>query len=194
MRYPASEKLEIIRLVEQSHLPARRTLEKLGIPRRTFYRWYDNYLGGGPEALADRPSTPGRVWNRVPGDIHDQIIKLALEQSELSPRELAVRFTDEKRYFVSEATDPAPIKMFETIINLKPKNEWRPGVTNGSLKTETDQALQFPGVSDAWTMPIRARIDMLSTGIRTPVIDAGAESHRARERSIGRIASRSVWF
>ena len=104
MRYPASEKLEIIRLVEQSHLPARRTLEKLGIPRRTFYRWYDNYLGGGPEALADRPSTPGRVWNRVPGEIHDQIIELALEQSELSPRELAVRFTDEKRYFVSEAT------------------------------------------------------------------------------------------
>ena len=104
MRYPASEKLEIIRLVEQSHLPARRTLEKLGIPRRTFYRWYDNYLGGGPEALADRPSTPGRVWNRVPGEIHDQIIKLALEQSDLSPREPAVRFTDEKRYFVSEAT------------------------------------------------------------------------------------------
>src|SRR3546814_14169548 len=66
MRYPASEKLEIIKLVEQSHLPARRTLEQLGIPRRTFYRWYDNYLGGGPEALADRPSTPGRVWNRVP--------------------------------------------------------------------------------------------------------------------------------
>ena len=104
MRYPASEKLEIIRLVEQSHLPARRTLEKLGIPRRTFYRWYDNYLGGGPEALADRPSTPNRIWNRVPGEIHDQIIELALEQSELSPRELAVRFTDEKPYFVSEAT------------------------------------------------------------------------------------------
>ena len=104
MRYPASEKLEIIRLVEQSHLPARRTLEKLGIPRRTFYRWYDNYLGGGPEALSDRPSTPSRIWNRVPDYIHDQIIELALEQSELSPRELAVRFTDEKRYFVSEAS------------------------------------------------------------------------------------------
>lgn len=104
MRYPASEKLEIIRLVEQSHLPARRTLEKLGIPRRTFYRWYDHYLGGGSEALSDRPSAPGRVWNRVPGYIHDQIIELALEQSELSPRELAVRFTDEKRYFVSEAS------------------------------------------------------------------------------------------
>src|SRR3546814_8403957 len=59
--------------------------------------------------------------------------------------------------------------MFETIINLKPKNEWRPGVTIDSLKAEMDAALQFPGVSNAWTMPIRARIDMLSTGIRTPV-------------------------
>ncbi|RWB99016.1 CusA/CzcA family heavy metal efflux RND transporter [Mesorhizobium sp.] len=67
------------------------------------------------------------------------------------------------------ATDPAPPEMFETIINLKPKSQWRPGVTSESLKTEMDAALQFPGVSNAWTMPIRARIDMLSTGIRTPV-------------------------
>jgi putative transposase len=104
MRYPASEKLEIIRIVEQSHLPARRTLEQLGIPRRTFCRWYDRYLDGGPEALEDRPSAPSRVWNRIPDTIHDQIIELALDQSELSPRELAVRFTDERRYFVSEAT------------------------------------------------------------------------------------------
>jgi Cu(I)/Ag(I) efflux system membrane protein CusA/SilA len=67
------------------------------------------------------------------------------------------------------ATDPAPTEMFETIITLKPKSEWRPGVTVDSLKAEMDAALQFPGVSNAWTMPIRARIDMLSTGIRTPV-------------------------
>jgi Cu(I)/Ag(I) efflux system membrane protein CusA/SilA len=67
------------------------------------------------------------------------------------------------------ATDPAPTEMFETIINLKPKEEWRDGVTSESLKAEMDAALQFPGVSNAWTMPIRARIDMLSTGIRTPV-------------------------
>ena len=67
------------------------------------------------------------------------------------------------------ATDPAPTEMFETIITLKPKSEWRPGVTSDSLKEEMDAALQFPGVSNAWTMPIRARIDMLSTGIRTPV-------------------------
>jgi Cu(I)/Ag(I) efflux system membrane protein CusA/SilA len=67
------------------------------------------------------------------------------------------------------ATDPAPTEMFETIVNLKPKEEWRPGVTTDSLIAEMDKALQFPGVSNAWTMPIKARIDMLSTGIRTPV-------------------------
>ncbi len=67
------------------------------------------------------------------------------------------------------ATDPAPSEMFETIVNLKPKEEWRPGVTVDGLIAEMDKALQFPGVSNAWTMPIKARIDMLSTGIRTPI-------------------------
>ena len=69
----------------------------------------------------------------------------------------------------STATDPAPTEMYETVINLKPKNKWRPGMTVDSLIAEMDKALQFPGVSNAWTMPIKARIDMLSTGIRTPV-------------------------
>src|SRR5213595_3538264 len=67
------------------------------------------------------------------------------------------------------ATDPAPSEMFETIVNLKPKEQWRAGVTVDSLIAEMDKALQFPGVSNAWTMPIKARIDMLSTGIRTPI-------------------------
>ncbi len=67
------------------------------------------------------------------------------------------------------ATDPAPLEMFETLINLKPESEWRPDMTLDKLIAELDQALQFPGVSNAWTMPIKARIDMLSTGIRTPI-------------------------
>src|SRR6202030_3267094 len=69
----------------------------------------------------------------------------------------------------STATDPAPPEMFETVINLKPKSEWPAGVTIDALISQMDMALQFPGVSNAWTMPIKARIDMLSTGIRTPV-------------------------
>jgi len=67
------------------------------------------------------------------------------------------------------ATDPAPTEMVETVINLKPESEWRPGMTVDKLVAEMDKSLQFPGVSNAWTMPIKARIDMLSTGIRTPV-------------------------
>jgi Cu(I)/Ag(I) efflux system membrane protein CusA/SilA len=67
------------------------------------------------------------------------------------------------------ATDPAPTEMVETVINLKPEREWRPGLTVDKLVAEMDRSLQFPGVSNAWTMPIKARIDMLSTGIRTPV-------------------------
>jgi Cu(I)/Ag(I) efflux system membrane protein CusA/SilA len=67
------------------------------------------------------------------------------------------------------ATDPAPLEMFETVINLKPESEWRPGMTVDKLIAELDRALQFPGIANSWTMPIKARIDMLSTGIRTPV-------------------------
>ncbi len=67
------------------------------------------------------------------------------------------------------ATDPAPLEMFETVINLKPKDEWRAGMTVDKLIGEMDAALKFPGVANSWTMPIKARIDMLSTGIRTPV-------------------------
>ncbi|MBK6471796.1 MAG: efflux RND transporter permease subunit [Betaproteobacteria bacterium] len=69
----------------------------------------------------------------------------------------------------TSATDPAPLEMFETVINLKPESEWRPGLDIDKLIAEMDKALQFPGVANSWTMPIRARIDMLSTGIRTPV-------------------------
>jgi putative transposase len=104
MRYPAAEKLEIIRLVEGSHLPVRRTLRHLGIPPATFYRWYDLYRTGGPEALEDQPSRPKRVWNRIPDAVRGRIVELALAEPELSPRELAVRFTDQERYFASEAS------------------------------------------------------------------------------------------
>ena len=67
------------------------------------------------------------------------------------------------------ATDPAPLEMIETVINLKPENEWRPGMTPEKLTSELDTLLRLPGVANAWTMPIKARVDMLSTGIRTPV-------------------------
>ena len=104
MRYPAAEKLEIIRLVERSPLPVRDTLTKLGIPRATFYRWYDRHRQGGPDALADRAPRAERVWNRIPQAVRDSVIQLALDEPALSPRELAARFTDTKSYFISEAS------------------------------------------------------------------------------------------
>jgi len=105
MRYPASEKLEIIRLVEGSHLPVKRTLAQLGVSKPTFYRWYDLYRRFGEAGLEDRRAGPKRpAWNRIPDDVRAKIIDVALELPELSPRELAVTFIDEKAYFVSEAS------------------------------------------------------------------------------------------
>jgi transposase InsO family protein/transposase-like protein len=143
MRYPASEKLEIIRLVEQSHLPAKRTLDKLGIPRTTFYRWYDRYSSGGVEALEDRSPKPGRVWNLIPDDIRQRIVDLALEEPELSPRELAVRFTDQKRYFVSEASVYRLLKAHDLITSpafvvIKAADEFRDKTTAPNQMWQTD--------------------------------------------------------
>ena len=118
MRYPASEKLEIIQLVEESTLPVRRTLEKIGIPHATFYRWYDLYQTSGPEALDDRCPRPDRVWNRIPDDVRERIVQLALDEPALSPRQLAVRFTDTESYFVSEASVYRLLKAHDLIANL----------------------------------------------------------------------------
>jgi len=74
------------------------------VPRATFHRWYDRHQAGGPEALEDRPSRPRRVWNRIPEAVRSRLIDLALAEPGLSPRELAVRFTERERYFVSEAS------------------------------------------------------------------------------------------
>src|SRR5262245_42171848 len=94
MKYSASEKLEIIQLVAASALPVRRTLEKIGIPRATFYRWYDLYRAGGPEALDDRHPKPDRVWNRIPDDVRERIIRLALDEEGLVIGALQSRLMD----------------------------------------------------------------------------------------------------
>ncbi len=143
MRYPSSEKLEIIKLVEQSHLPAKRTLDKLGVPRTTFYRWYDKYLDGGVEALKDRSPKPLCVWNRIPDDIRDRIIHMALENPELSPRELAVRFTDTQAYFVSEASVYRLLKAHDLITSpafvvIKASSEFKDKTSHINQMWQTD--------------------------------------------------------
>jgi len=143
MRYPATEKLEIIRLVEQSHIPAKQVLDRLGIPRSTFYLWYEKYVQGGAEALEDRAPMPARVWNRIPDNVREKIVDLALEQPELSPRELAVRFTDTERYFVSEASVYRLLKAQDLITSpafvvIKADNEFRDKTTAPNQMWQTD--------------------------------------------------------
>ena len=104
MRYSASEKYEIIRLIESSSLSARQTLRRLDIHRSTFYNWLHRLQDNGIDGLEDRKPTPTVAWNQVPQDHRNAIIELALEKPELSPRELAVRYTDQQAYFVSEST------------------------------------------------------------------------------------------
>jgi hypothetical protein len=82
----------------------------------TFYRWYNRFQTGGPEALEDRSPTPRQVWNRIPDDVREQIVELALDAPELSPRELATRFTDTKNYFVSEASVYRLLKAHDLIM------------------------------------------------------------------------------
>ncbi|MDQ0458409.1 hypothetical protein QO005_004772 [Rhizobium paknamense] len=143
MRYPATEKLEIIRLVEQSHLSVRQTLDKLGIPRPTFYRWYDRFLAHGVEGLEDRTSAPPRVWNRIPNDIRGRIITMALDHADLSPREPAVKFTHTESYFVSEASVYRLLKAHDLItspayIIIKANDEFKDKTVRPNEMWQTD--------------------------------------------------------
>ena len=104
MRRSASEKLEFIRLVENSELSARDTLRELGIPRSTFYGWYKRFLDDGVDGLEDHKPKPRRQWNRLSKRVKAEVLQMALEHTELSPRELAWKYTDERRSFVSESS------------------------------------------------------------------------------------------
>ena len=104
MRRTASEKMEIIRLVEDSDLPVQETLRQLGVPRSTFYGWYQRYQVEGFDGLHDQKPAPRPRWNAILKAVQKEVLDLALECTELSPRELASRYTDEKRYFVSESS------------------------------------------------------------------------------------------
>ena len=104
MRYSASEKYEIIQLVQHSDLSVKRTLARLDIHKSTFYNWLGRYHDGGLDALEDKKPQPSLPWNKVPADHREALIDFALRETDLSPRELAIRYTDEQSYFVSEYT------------------------------------------------------------------------------------------
>jgi putative transposase len=115
MRYSPAEKLEIIRLVEESELPVKRTLEELEVARSTFYRWYDRYQAAGYDGLADQKPGPQQFWNRIPDSVRQQVVEVALERPDQSPRQLAWHLTDTEGYFISETSVYRILKSFDLI-------------------------------------------------------------------------------
>ena len=115
MRYSPAEKMEVIRLVEESILPARRTLRELGLARSTFYIWYRRYSERGYAGLENRKPGPRRFWNRIPAREKQWVRKIALEKPELSPRELAWHITDQRGYYISESSVYRILKSFDLI-------------------------------------------------------------------------------
>lgn len=115
MRHSASEKMEIIRLVEESSLSVKRTLEELDVARSTFYEWYRSYGKGGFEALSNRTSGPRRIWNRIPESERKRVVETALENPEKSPRELAWHITDTQGAYISESSVYRILKAFDLV-------------------------------------------------------------------------------
>jgi transposase InsO family protein len=109
----------------------------------TFYRWYDRFVEHGPEGLEDRPSSPSRVWNRIPDAVRAQIVTLAMDEPELSPRELAVKFADAEKYFVSEVSVYRLLKSHDLItspayIVIKAADEFKDKTAAPNQMWQTD--------------------------------------------------------
>lgn len=104
MRISQAEKMEIIRIVENSPIGVKRTLKELDINRSTFYNWYGKYLKDGYDGLADTKPMRKSCWNRIPEKIREQVVDVSLEMPEKSPREIAMFYTDHYRYHISESS------------------------------------------------------------------------------------------
>ena len=113
MRYSQSEKMEIIRLVEESELPVSRTLRELEVPRSSFYRWYRSYQEEGYKGLSNNPPNVRRFWNKIPEEEKQDVVEVALEHPEMSPRELAWHITDTKGTFISESSVYRVLKSYD---------------------------------------------------------------------------------
>lgn len=142
MRYTQAEKMDIIRLVETSDQPVKRTLAALGIPRSTFYDWYRRYSEAGYDGLAARNSQPRQFWNRIPEAVRTHVVDVALEQPEKSPRELAYHIIDTEEYFISESSVYRILKSYDLI---------------------TSPAFELVTASDKFTHPTRRINEMWQT-------------------------------
>ncbi len=113
MRLSQTEKMEIIRIVEQSEVGVVRTLKELSIPTSTFYKWYAKYCNQGYDGLAPAKRQQRRFWNQVPPWEVEKVVQVALDRAELSPRELAYYIIEKHRYFISESTVYRMLNAFE---------------------------------------------------------------------------------
>ena len=148
IRYKPEEKIEIIHLVEHSELPVKQTLEKLQVPRSTFYDWYQRYQELGPDGLKSKAAGNDQFWNRIPDLVRKQIVELALAYPDESPRQIAYRFIEEKTYFVSESSVYRILKSFDLIqspafevITAKEKFENPTKLVNEMWQTDFTQFL-----------------------------------------------------
>lgn len=145
-RYSQAEKMEIIELVESSQLSVKATLAELQVPRSTFYEWYRRYLAAGYDGLAEQPPKRHPFWNRIPHPVRDQVVQLALEHTEKSPRQLAWHFTDTEGYFISESSVYRILKQHDLIpspafhlVSAKDEFEHKTGAVNQLWQTDFTQ-------------------------------------------------------
>lgn len=141
MRYTKEEKLEIIRLVESSDLPLKRTVKELNVSTSTFYSWYNKFLEGGPDALEDKKCRS--TWNKIPESYRTKVIEVALDRSEDSPREVATFMTDNSGHFISESSVYRILKAVNLItspnhILVKAANEFKDKTTRIHQMWQTD--------------------------------------------------------
>lgn len=115
IRRSPEEKLEIIHLVEHAKLSVKQTLKELDVPRSTFYRWYGQYQEDGPDGLRDQKPHPRQFWNRIPEQVKEQVVDLALEHPEQSSRQLAWHYVDKMKYFISESSVYRTLKGFDLV-------------------------------------------------------------------------------
>jgi putative transposase len=115
IRRDEAEKKEIIHLVEHSNLSVKRTLEELNVPRSTFYRWYKQYQEEGEAGLIDQRPNPRQIWNRIPLQVKQQVVDLALQHPDRSPRQIAWLFTDKEGYFISESSTYRILKSYDLV-------------------------------------------------------------------------------
>jgi putative transposase len=115
MRYRQAEKMETLRLVEESQVSVRQTLAEMDLSRSTFYDWYRRFRERGYDGLADRPPRPRRFWNHIPETVKQQVVQAALESPQLSPRQLAWHLTDTQAYFISESSVYRILKAYDLV-------------------------------------------------------------------------------